>query len=283
MLTEGQLKDIERLQMIVEQTDRIELKLNWYFLRSRVSTNNDFFYYEGDQLLGFLALYYVGGAYEMCGMVHPDHRQKGIFSELFQRVLNELQNRKSQTLYINSPPESDCAKKTLTKMGATYAYSEYQMRWQKQDLPEPSVQVKLVPAVEADYGTILELDQKGFNLEKEEARLLNKTLYNDPGHRIYMIENEDGEKVGKLRIKSEGIESYIFGFTVDPDYRRQGIGLSALIQAVGQEAELGHTIFVEVGTEDVRGLHLYEAVGFKTFQQQDYYKYEENMKGVSSV
>lgn len=272
MLTEGQLKDIEKLQMIVEQHDRIELKLNWYFLRSRMTENNDFFHYEGDQLLGYAALYYVGGAYEMCAMVHPDHRQKGIFTKLFQEILDSLKTRKTQKLYINAPPESDCAKKTLKKLGATYAYSDYQMRWSNKDVPEPEVDIQLRTATADDRETIIDLDVKGFNLTKEESEILVNVLKKDAGHRTYMIE-KDGKTVGKLRLKAEGIETYIFGFTVDPDYRRQGIGKAALIEVIKQESEAGHVVFVEVGIEDERGLHLYEAVGFETYQQQDYYKY----------
>lgn len=272
LLTEKQLKDIERLQMVVEQADRIELKLNWYFLHSRMTEDNDFFYYEGDQLLGFLALYYVGGAYELSGMVHPDHRSKGIFTKLFQQVLDELKNRKSQKLYINAPPESKCAQKTLKKLGATYAYSDYQMRWKKQELPEQEVAVQLRLAQEDDYEKIIDLDMKGFNLEKEEAELLNSMLFKDPGQRTFLI-IKDEQVVGKIRLKAEGIETYIFGFTIASEYRRQGIGKSALVEVVKQESEEGHMIFVEVGTEDDRGLHLYESVGFETYQKQNYYQY----------
>ncbi len=273
LLTEGQLKDIEKLQMIVEQADRIELKLNWYFLRSRMTENNDFFYYEGDQLLGYAALYYVGGAYEMCAMVHPDHRQKGIFTKLFQEILDSLRNRTTKQLYINAPPESKCAKITLEKLGAEYAYSDYQMRWSNKAVPEPEAEVKLRVATEEDYDKIVDLDVKGFNLTRKESELLVNVLKKDAGHRTFMIE-KDGNTVGKLRLKAEGIETYIFGFTVDPEYRRQGIGKAALIEVVRQESEAGHVIFVEVGTEDERGLHLYEAVGFETYQQQDYYHYK---------
>lgn len=259
--------------MIVEQADRIELKLNWYFLRSRMTDNNDFFYYEGDQLLGYAALYYVGGAYEMCAMVHPDHRRKGIFTKLFQEILDELKTRQSKKLYINAPPESDHAKKTLKKLGATYAYSDYQMRWKKQELPEEETDIKLRLSTKDDYEKIIELDEKGFNLTHEEAEMLVNVLLKDAGHRTFMIE-KSGKTVGKIRLKAEGIETYIFGFTVAPEYRRQGIGKSALIEVVKQEAESGHVIFVEVGTEDERGLHLYEAIGFETFQTQNYYEYQ---------
>ncbi|WP_054754502.1 GNAT family N-acetyltransferase [Piscibacillus salipiscarius] len=133
--------------------------------------------------------------------------------------------------------------------------------------------VKLRLATPDDLDQIVDLDVKGFNLTREEAEFLVDVLKRDAGHRTYMIE-KDGQTIGKLRLKAEGIETYIFGFTVDPDFRRQGIGKAALIEVVKQESESGHVIFVEVGIEDERGLHLYEAVGFETYQQQDYYKYQ---------
>lgn len=76
MLTPDQLRSIDRLKMLSEEADQVELKLDWYFLVDRKSDDEDFFYYEGGQLLGYAALYYIGGAYELSGMVHPEHRQK---------------------------------------------------------------------------------------------------------------------------------------------------------------------------------------------------------------
>lgn len=52
----------------------------------------------------------------MCAMVHPDHRRKGIFTKLFHEILDSLKTRKTQKLYINAPPESECAKMTLQNL-----------------------------------------------------------------------------------------------------------------------------------------------------------------------
>lgn len=77
--------------------------------------------------------------------------------------------------------------------------------------------VKLRLATPDDLDQIVDLDVKGFNLTREEAEFLVDVLKRDAGHRTYMIE-KDGQTIGKLRLKAEGIETYIFGFTVDPDF-----------------------------------------------------------------
>lgn len=59
MLTKKQLDDIRSLQQICEETENIELKLNWDTLRSRpADEKHDYFHYnKNGKLLGYLALY----------------------------------------------------------------------------------------------------------------------------------------------------------------------------------------------------------------------------------
>ncbi|PKR77679.1 GNAT family N-acetyltransferase [Halalkalibacillus sediminis] len=272
MLSKEQLQKIERLQLAVEGHDKVELKLNWYFLRTRTSEEDDFFYYDGEKLVGYLALYYMGGDYEMCGMVHPDYRRKGIFEELFHRALHALTDREFDRLFINAPADATNAKHALDKVNAKYDYSVYQMRWKKQELPEPDQSVKLRRAEWKDAEKMIDIDVQSYFLDREGAYELNHSLNQEQGQRAYLIEF-DGEDIGKIRIKKEGMESYIFGFAILPEYQRKGYGKKALIEAVRMEQCEGQSIFIEVETNNEFALNLYQSVGFKTLQTQDFYLY----------
>ena len=272
MLTPDQLRSIDRLKMLSEEADQVELKLDWYFLVDRKSDDEDFFYYEGGQLLGYAALYYIGGAYELSGMVHPEHRQKGIFTKLLNEATEVVRKNGVDTIYISAPENAKDAEKTLDEIGAKYAYSEYEMRWKATELPKQQLNVQLRMAERKDFDRIVELDQQAFNLTREEAEGMTRMYKEELAHRLYMIEYE-GEAVGKIRLKSEGLESYIFGFAIDSKYQKMGSGKSALIEVVRQEKEDGHSIFVEVNTKNVSIENLYQPVGFEIYRTQHFYEY----------
>ncbi|WP_264806168.1 hypothetical protein [Cytobacillus sp. NCCP-133] len=87
MLANKELNDIQHLQQMCEEKGRLDLKLNWDSLRTRPDGSEfDFFQYdEQGKLIGFLALYTFGRLMELCSMVHPEHRQNGVFSHLSNR------------------------------------------------------------------------------------------------------------------------------------------------------------------------------------------------------
>ena len=93
MLTIQKLHDVKKLQKECETQGDFQLKLNWDMLENRDTTQLDFFQYEKGELVAFLALYPFGSTVEVCGMVKPNERQKGLFSSLFKKGLEiALQN-----------------------------------------------------------------------------------------------------------------------------------------------------------------------------------------------
>ena len=81
MLNESQLIAIKQLQNECEKADGFQLKFNWEMLRERDGRQMDFFHIENGELIAFLALYSFGSTVEVCGMVKPEERRKGHFTE----------------------------------------------------------------------------------------------------------------------------------------------------------------------------------------------------------
>lgn len=82
------LKQIEELQQRCEQYEGISLKLNWDMLRHPGEAGGAEWVlsYEGELLTGFIGLYGIGGDMEVCGMVRPGYRRRGIFSSLWEQA-----------------------------------------------------------------------------------------------------------------------------------------------------------------------------------------------------
>lgn len=271
MLTDELLLAIEELQGECEAADDIKLKLNWDMLRVRnENEQNDYFYYENGKLAGFLALYGFGSKIEVCGMVAPAYRRRGIFSSLMQEALGEIRNRNADTVLLNAPANSETAKSFLKSMDCTYQFSEYQMKWNQTELLGQNEVNLRTAAGKADMEAEIQLDVQCFGISEEDAKEFFDQVRKEDDHSFYMIEAE-GNTVGKIRVSHTNGEAWIYGFAIFPEYQGKGFGRKALTTIILQEAEAGFPVFLEVEARNAHALKLYESCGFRAYQSQDYY------------
>lgn len=272
MLTKEELLDLKTLQEICEKEGSLQLKLNFDMLETRSGNRKeDFFHYEDGKLCGFLGCYYFGNKVEICGMVHPDYRRRGIFSKLLEDALEEAKKREARTILLNAPTESHSGKEFLKNLPCSLAMVEYQMKWQKTELAEDDTITVRPSFSEEDWEAEIQLDVQCFGLNEQEARqykLENQDLSSD---RRLIIEVE-GKLAGKMRLSEMNGESWIYGFSVFPELQGKGIGRKALSKVVKMEDEKGLSIFLEVEAKNSHALKLYESCGFRSYHSQDYYK-----------
>lgn len=271
MITKNQLNEIKILQDECEKFDEITLKLNWEMLRNRLNDKKeDFFYYVEDQLVGFLATYSFGEKVEICGMVHPDYRRKGIFSSLLNEALSSISS--VSTILLNAPEASNSAKEFIkNQKNCNYSFSEYQMVWKNKEVKEFAPIVKFTKAGQLDFSFISNLDVVCFGFEKSDAEKYNQRILNEPDRALYIIEVND-EKIGKMSVLREKLESWIYGFAILPEYQGRGYGKNALLQVIQKENEIGNEIHLEVALENSNAKKLYIDCGFNQYNTQDYYK-----------
>ena len=272
LLTIEQLEEIKALQQVVERYDSIELKLNWDMLENRSEEEQtDFLTYDSGQLVGFLGLYSFGSKIEVCGMVHPDYRRKGIFSNLFQNSHSALE--KARHILLNVPSNSKLGKLWLDSITCTYEESEYMMKWEGKVLPDLDESISLRPSRKEDIDMKMKLDIACFDFKAEEAKMYNDRLEKEGLQKeFFMIEAED-KTVGKIRIHHDKERSEIYGFAVLPEFQGKGYGRKALQEAVRLEAQRGQSVYLDVQTENEKALSLYTSTGFIKESQQDYYLY----------
>lgn len=276
MIAENQFDEIKMLQEICEAEESFQLKLNWEMLLTRnAEEENDFFHYENGRLVGFLGLYGFGNSVEVCGMVAPKYRRKGIFTELFAKAQNVMKDRGFTEILINAPANSVSAKGFLRTVPCKYDFTEYQMKWQETDLDEAG-DVAIRPATESDLEMEINLDVQSFKRSPEDARASNLSLKQEKEQQFFMIEVE-GRPVGKIRISHIDEEAWIYGFAVLPEFQGKGIGIgkSALSLVVMKEHRQGNPIFLEVEAKNAHALKLYEACGFRAYHSQDYFRLKQ--------
>lgn len=273
MLTTRQLHDIEQLQKEVETHDVLRLKLNWEMLRARDSDQLDFLHYENDELIAFLGLYSFGSTVEVTGMVKPSERRKGHFTQLFVDAMVAAKQIGYKKILLNAPASSEAAKEFLKKQGATYKFSEHQMQWQPQSF-DASTGFILRQARLGDLDMRVRLDVEAFDVPQEDAMAMNSRINGDEDTDMWMID-VNNETIGKIRVKREDGQAWIYGFSILPGHQGKGIGRKVLRHIVKQQSETGHSVHLEVETKNDHALSLYESVGFIVMHAQDYYTYEK--------
>ncbi|RDW17649.1 N-acetyltransferase [Oceanobacillus arenosus] len=273
MLTDKQLIEIGALQTLCETGSNFELKLNWDMLKNREdSESNDFFHYDNGVLVGFLGLYGFGNKVEICGMVHPQFRRKGIFTKLLSKAIEVCIERQYDEILLNAPANSETAKKLLQLITCNYAFTEYQMKWHETEIIEDK-DVGIRPSISAaDLQLEIQLDVSCFGFSEEEAIDYNNRIRSEGDQQFNIIEFA-GEAVGKIRISHEENNTWIYGFAILPEYQGNGIGRKALKKIVLEEHKKGNNIFLEVEATNDLALRLYESCGFQSFHAQDYYRY----------
>ncbi|WP_175991362.1 GNAT family N-acetyltransferase [Bacillus sp. Marseille-Q1617] len=272
MLNKKQLNDIRTLQNICEDHDEIRLKLNWDMLEERGPLNNDFFHYENDQLSGYLALYGFGDQYELCGMVHPEFRGKGTFTQLLSKAVISLKDRDARSLLINVPGTSGPGKTFASSIMAVYDFTEYEMKWDPSSHFPLSEEVTTREMQEEDIPFCIKLDVECFGQNHSDAETMMKQISEESTQKSLMIE-ADGRTVGKIRVQRLKGQSFIYGFAVDPSLQGIGIGRKALSRTVREESQWTEDIFLDVSATNSNALKLYERSGFRTIYSQDYYRY----------
>ena len=273
MLTKKELADIKALQQVCEQDGGFQLKLNFDMLENRTGNRQeDFFHFEDGQLVGFLGSYGFGKKIELCGMVHPNYRRRGIFSRLLKMGIDEAKKHQAETILLNAPKSSSSAQEFLKTIPCSFSFAEYQMKWHPTQLVEDEG-ITVRPAVtKEDEEAEIQLDIHSFGFSEQQARDFADMIREYSSDQRLIIE-ANGKTAGKMRVSELNGEAWIYGFAVYPELQGKGIGRKALSKVVKMEQQKGLSIFLEVEAKNAHALRLYESCGFKSYQAQDYYLY----------
>ncbi|WP_181592881.1 GNAT family N-acetyltransferase [Paenibacillus sp. YN15] len=275
-MTERQIQEVRELAGRCAKADSLELKLNWGMLEHRPrGTANDFLWYERGKLVGFLALYhFVPKEAEVGGMVHPDFRQRGIFSALTEAALQSARKQNIPALLFACPRQSASAKAFVESRRAVYAISDYGMKLVEQvDTGELSG-IRLARGVKSQRQLLIRLDSLGFDSSEEESEaLVDMTLDNPPQDTPYIAYNEEGEAVGRISSHIRDGNAHFFCFSVVPQHRRKGYGRQILLSAISLAKKQGlRSMTLEVACNNAEALTLYHRCGFRETYINDYYR-----------
>ncbi len=273
-LTQTELAEIETLATLCEAYEHLHMKLNWDTLRSRSQDQtNDFLYYENGLLVGFLAFFSFNPSEgEVSGMVQPEHRRKGIFTQLFTAARAECQRRNIPTLLLIVEHNSLSGQGFAASLKPEYQHSEYKMELTEvKPLPPLNPNLHFREA-EADEAPILaHITAISFAMSESDVTWYAADRVQNTKNKVY-IAVIDEAYIGKIDVSFNENEAYILGFGVLPAYRGHGYGRQILAQTVREIRATGqNSIALEVATENKNALSLYQSCGFTEVSSYDYY------------
>ncbi len=275
-LSEKDYKEIKQLQEICRLHDKTNLKLELDYKRNRnrnaIDKNivDEFLYYVDDILVGYLGIVSFGGNNmgEINGMVHPDYRRKGLFTKLFERVLEECQKRNFTKLLLLSDGNSISGTGFIKAVQGEYDFSEYRMKRLNNTTLEKIDSICLRKAEKQDEKEIARQHTIYFGYPTE-----CESLEEDSGKDIYMVER-DGGIIGKINIEYNDYSAFISGVGILPEFRRKGYGKAALkaaLQIITEKNILETELDVECKNHGA--LNIYKHCGFEEQSVMDYYGY----------
>lgn len=300
-LSKDDYNSIKHLQKLCSEDLALKLELDYKLAcanESKVPTDqkNEFMCYENQILVGYIGIACFGAdVLEVCGMVHPDYRRRGIFKALFESVKIEWKKRPVKCMLLLSDRNSESGQAFIRSTGAVYANSEYEMVIDSiSELTQLQV-LETLETVETKSGVVagtiflrkatnadaIQIAQQNTIYFGHESHVILPEEEEKRGMTIYMAQNEDAV-IGKVHIEMAGGTGAIFGLGVLPEYRRKGYGRLILLAAIEVIKEMpADSVLLQVATQNSNALNLYVSCGFAEKAIMDYF--ELNSSGISNL
>jgi len=288
-LTQKEYHDVVQLLKECEKHDgfTVSASINLSMLQKAEGSHLDLllsYDEEGSKVIGFLGVYsfIVKTKVELAGMIHPDHRKAGRFTEMLTCALEICKERDADEILYVCPETSAEGKSLMKKINATYSFSEYTMEYRKEtesgdENPFLQQKIEFFLAEEKDVEIIGNLLSDGFHFEhaNDSVTPLLERNRTQEGFELYIIKYGDIE-IATMTISDEESSMYISAFTVTPSKRGKGIGREILRNAIKlvQNKFPGKKIRLDVDVKNSNALKLYESVGFQIRSGYDYFMHQ---------
>ena len=215
---------------------------------------------------------------EICGMVHPAHRRRGIGRALLDAALAACRERSARRVLVICEDASASGRALLNAAlpTARLDFKEHRLELPSAGFaarahvaPVPGLVVR--PADEADLDALAMTQAAAFGERKQGIQPGIAADLRDPSYRYYLA-TLDGEPVGSLKVIFVAPRAYVYAFGVVPERRRRGVGRAVLAEVIARlGAEGWRRVALEVESENAPALALYRSLGFAPVTTYGYY------------
>lgn len=267
-LSEDKRAAVSRLEAATIASDGGRLKLEWGSLGTRPDTEvRDVLWWHGDELVGFAGLYVFGSMTpEVTGMVHPEHRRRGIGAALLDDMVVLCRERRSTKLLLVAPRSSVGARRLAASHGGVLDHAEHALALHGRVSDGPTdASITLRLATNADAEDVQRLMEEAFGHSSGPIEL-------ESSDEPTLVAERDGAFIASLRVHRSHDGWGIYGFAVVLRLQGKGIGRDLLRRVCRDASAAGvERVHLEVSVENDRALGLYTSLGFAHETTEDYY------------
>ena len=265
--TEAQRRAVEDLARICRYRDELALPLYPAERRTSPTEVSQFSCYVDDQLAGFVSLYPGEDDVELLGMVHPDHRRKGIGCALLDAARHESRRRGANGLLLVCEETAVAGHAFARAVGGTHRFSEHKMQLDREHFARaerpglPALQISSAGIEDIERLIAIRID--AFCGSEERARADLERWLREPRFEL-LVANRGQQAIGMMRVTHFESEIFLNGIGVLSEHRSRGVGHELLVAVLDRLAtERGKPIALEVETDNHNALSLYRGVGFR--------------------
>jgi mycothiol synthase len=276
-LTPEQTVEAEALKRECDAADGLDLKLTWGGLSESAQV---FMARSGEQLVGYCSLDGDETVAELCGMVAPAWRRHGVGMRLFEAARLSFRDGGGEQLYAICEDASAPGRAFIARFPAQRSFSEHRMELHAATLPADDGTLEIRQLRPGDGEAITayaRITAAAFERPLEQTLRHIPSDLSQPAESLYLA-LAAGEPVGGFKLYREEATTGIYGFAVDPERQRQGLGRRMLAQACALAREQGAArVTLEVETTNERAIALYSSSGFETTTTYGYYLFSRSM------
>jgi ribosomal protein S18 acetylase RimI-like enzyme len=260
-LTPAQYQEVVRLQGVCEAREGLDLKLELFPAHAK-SSPDTFLAYCDDHLVGYCGVDF-GREAEVCGMVDPGHRRRGIAGGLLEAALAAAGGGGRESVLVICEDASPVALEWMRRRGATLDQSELRMVLSLGSAPSSPTgsKTRLRPASGGDQAQLVRLLSAAFPGAES---VIERHVAEQPGDEATLMAYEGQTLVGTTRLVATTGRTMIYGFVIDRPLRGQGHGRSMMTAVLDELRDRGVSeVGLEVEPGNIAAVRLYGGCGFQ--------------------
>lgn len=277
LLSAEQRASVEALLAECNQYEQIKLILNLepadLGFEATAENVDQFLAYDQGDLIGFARLDGWSDP-ELCGVVAPYHRRKGVGRSLVGAAQDECRRRGIVQILLICDEAGESGKAFAAAVGATLSYAEYRMQLDPATIDRSRPRdptLRLQPATAEDANLLTRIQSAAFGDSEDVVRphVINGL---QQANRQYLLGLLDDQPVGMLRLGRYEHETDVTAFGVLPEHQGHGYGRQMLLDAIDLLlAEGWSRIMIDVVIENRNALKLYQSCGFRPITTYGFY------------
>ena len=276
-LTTTQFAAVSHLASLCNAAEGLKLKLTEAaMLPGERSALRMFLLYAGAHLAGFCGLDAGGREAEVCGMVHPEYRRRGIATALLDEARHECDEQQIASLLII------CEQASASGTGFVAAQPHLALDFAEDHMVLPAVhpvavagqRLQVNVAHAQDVPALAQITASAFGDPVDYTRKRIAQNIGNPNERYYLGSLGD-EPVATVKAWLTSTTAGLYAFGVVPAMRGKGVGRELLTRVIDQLRREGHhEMSLEVDPDNTVARTLYESIGFRTSTIYGYYRFE---------